>query len=431
MRKIILLSSFVFFGCQSIDFLSDFMDRFDHVPLRKFVATDSDFFPRFIDKIFPQTNTFELNHSSIDAANRDFSLIGLKRLTGDKNQVNEANLSWSADGVYLGYEEIGKKDRKILIRDLIGAYSHSVFLMPKKEDSLYSSIAGTDQFSFNAGLRWSLDSTHYAFMSNGGVGQFDIYLGAIGLEDRKISNSQSKDGFAVWSPTKKELVFVSGRSGNGDLYLLNVRNDTLKRITASKEPDLFPEWSPNGKEIVFTLRKGKVQQLFVIQKQEGVWSKNPMQLTALGTGVFRPVFSRDGSKIAFYTKNSQSHRYALAIAELNRKNGHSIKKIRIVSEDVVPDMTTGPAFSPDARYLFYVKNDLSQFNPIALYDFKKSKEELVDTKTQMNRDVKISKLGVLSFRAQVGAWDRVFIALTNTGHQFNTEIASNKRLAKK
>ena len=35
----------------------------------------------------------------------------------------------------------------------------------------------------------------------------------------------------------------------------------------------------------------------------------------------------------------------------------------------------------------------------------------------MNRDVVISKYGVLSFRAQDGVWDRVFVALTNQGIQ--------------
>ena len=37
--------------------------------------------------------------------------------------------------------------------------------------------------------------------------------------------------------------------------------------------------------------------------------------------------------------------------------------------------------------------------------------------TKMNRDVVISKYGVLSFRAQDGVWDRVFVALTNQGVQ--------------
>jgi len=35
----------------------------------------------------------------------------------------------------------------------------------------------------------------------------------------------------------------------------------------------------------------------------------------------------------------------------------------------------------------------------------------------MNRDILMSTLGVLSFRAQVGVWDRVFVALTNQGLQ--------------
>ena len=44
----------------------------------------------------------------------------------------------------------------------------------------------------------------------------------------------------------------------------------------------------------------------------------------------------------------------------------------------------------------------------------------------MNRDVMISRLGVLSFRAQDGAWDRVYLALTNQGYQLQQHFEKTR-----
>ncbi len=89
----------------------------------------------------------------------------------------------------------------------------------------------------------------------------------------------------------------------------------------------------------------------------------------------------------------------------------------IVARDVVVDLNTGPSWSPDSRKIFFVKHDPKLFNPIYGYDLFSGRQYVLETKTKMNRDILMSNLGVLSFRAQVGAWDRVFVALTNQGVQ--------------
>ena len=90
---------------------------------------------------------------------------------------------------------------------------------------------------------------------------------------------------------------------------------------------------------------------------------------------------------------------------------------QLVARDVVVDLNTGPAWTPDARKVIFVKRDPSLFNPIHAYDMYEGKTYYFRTNTKMNRDIMMSKLGVLSFRAQVGAWDKVFVALTNQGVQ--------------
>jgi Tol biopolymer transport system component len=96
----------------------------------------------------------------------------------------------------------------------------------------------------------------------------------------------------------------------------------------------------------------------------------------------------------------------------------------LIAEDVVIDLNTGPAWSPDSRKVFYVKHDVSVANPIYAYDIASGKSYLFNTNTRMNRDLLISRLGILSFRAQVGAWDRVFLALTNQGAQIQQPVVS-------
>jgi len=90
-------------------------------------------------------------------------------------------------------------------------------------------------------------------------------------------------------------------------------------------------------------------------------------------------------------------------------------------KNVIVDLNTGPAWSPDGQKLLFVKKDPQRFNPIHMYDLAKGQESMIKTGTKMNRDILMSPLGVLSFRAQVGAWDKVFIALTNQGRQLQPQ----------
>ena len=104
--------------------------------------------------------------------------------------------------------------------------------------------------SYNAGLRWSEDSTRFSFMSNGGVGEYNIYVGAVGSEEKIIAKSDSKEGFAAWNPSKSEIAFVSSRSGNGDIYLVDAHGVGLERLSQDDNVDIFPDWFPNGNAIV-------------------------------------------------------------------------------------------------------------------------------------------------------------------------------------
>ena len=54
----------------------------------------------------------------------NIKVIDVRKLNEENGQYNEANLSWSADGVYLGYEVIDSQKRQILVKDLGDNYSN-------------------------------------------------------------------------------------------------------------------------------------------------------------------------------------------------------------------------------------------------------------------------------------------------------------------
>jgi hypothetical protein len=420
-------------GCATVDewWNGSVTDADAGVPLTEFVAKDGDYFPPFIRKFFPGVSTFVQSYPSIEQARSDVALIEVKPLNERPATYNEANLSWSADGVYLGFEVVTDGFRKIMLKDLVGNFSRDLHVMPKGPNNFLDGMVIKSAHSYNAGLRWSRDSTRFAFMSNGGVGEYNIYVGAVGAEEKSIASSPTKDGYATWSPKTNEIAFVSSRSGSGDIYLVDLKTRSVDRLSSSPAVDIFPEWFPAGDRLVYSSGDALDHDLHVVErkKRHDRWGA-PWALTKWKRDDLRPTVSPDGQLVAFYSDSGEPDQNGVRIWNIHvlplipgKTYVESELAATVVAKDVVIDLNTGPAWSPDSRKLFFVKRDPGVANPIAGYDLFTGKSYLFKTQTRMNRDILMSKLGVLSFRAQVGVWDRVFVALTNQGLQLQDQGA--------
>lgn len=399
------------------------------VPLTEFNAKDGQYFPAFIAKFFPNADRFAKEYPTLAQARADVAMIEIKQLNPSDVKFNEANLSWSADGVYLGYEVLLDGFRKIMLKDLAGNFSRELQVIPKGPNNFLDGMVVKSAQSYNAGLRWSRDSTRFAFMSNGGVGEYNIYVGAVGAREKAIANSPTKDGYATWSPSTNEIAFVSGRSGNGDIYLVDLGSKDVSRLSDRPAVDIFPEWFPNGNRLVYSSGDALNHDLHVVDrvKRREPWSK-PLPLTDWHRDDLRPTVSPDGRYVAFYSDDGNgltedSRHWNILVVPYVPGKTYRASELRgmVVAKDVVIDLNTGPAWSPDSRKIFYVRRDPSVSNPIYAYDLFTGRSYVFKTKTRMNRDILMSKVGILSFRAQVGVWDRVFVALTNQGLQLQNE----------
>src|SRR5207245_5485694 len=54
------------------------------------------------------------------------------------------------------------------------------------------------------------------------------------------------------SPDGRTLVFVSTRSGNADVWTLDLGTHAVRNLTAHPSGDFRPAWSPDGQWIVFS-----------------------------------------------------------------------------------------------------------------------------------------------------------------------------------
>ena len=121
-------------------------------------------------------------------------------------------------------------------------------------------------------------------------------IGVDGRGLRVLASSRPGDNEPSWSPSGRQLV-VRGSSAGGlfDLYVIDARGRgrrVLLRTPRALERD--PSWSPDGRRIAFTSDRSGQIQIWTLDLR----TRRTRQLTR-GPAAFAPAFSPDGRRIAF------------------------------------------------------------------------------------------------------------------------------------
>lgn len=330
---------------------------------------------------------------------------------------NDSNPVWSPTGLFLTFERsIGdKKEIHIALAD--GTVFQTIYyqLSGGGQEMKFFFPGVVEDTSYNAGITWSPTEDRFVFMSNGGEGNYDLYLGELGGKaTTRLTNHREKDGQADWAPRTNNLVFVSGRTGSGDLYLLDAASRTLTRLTQGGKAYLYPQWSPEGKRIAMIHGSNENHDIYLIGDAARP-AETTRALTVWQHDDIRPVWSPNGKKIAFYSNYNAAGDpklwsiVVIAADGTDPAEGEGLAA-KVVAEDVIPDVERGPAWMPDSERIVYVKNDRQEYNPLYVVGVKDRVSALIKTDTKMNHDVTCSAAGTLAFRAQVNQWDRIYTA---------------------
>jgi Tol biopolymer transport system component len=329
---------------------------------------------------------------------------------------NDSNPVWSPRGTFIAFERsVGdKKEIHITLRD--GTLIQTVYFMlsesGKEMNFFFPGVS--EETSYNAGITWSPDEYRFVYMSNGGEGNYDIYVqDLVGGASVRLTNHKEKDGQAHWSPVGDRLVLVSGRTGSGDIYLLDLRTRVLKRLTQGGKTYLFPQWSPDGKRLVMMYGSNENHDILLISDVTKPMESLKM-LTTWPNDDLRPIWSPDGEKIAFYSNYNLAGDpkiwsiVVIAADGSDPTDGEGLAA-KVVAMDVIADVEVGPAWMPDSSRILFVKNARQEYNPIYIADLKEKTIMPLKTDTKMNHDVTCSVDGMIAFRAQVDQWDQIHV----------------------
>jgi len=122
-----------------------------------------------------------------------------------------------------------------------------------------------------------------------------------GTNQRPLDLESETIGWApAWSPVRNEIVFVSDRDGDSDLYLVQLETSVVTPLTLNSLQDERPAWSPDGDQIVYMGAKTSTtlfdpDEIYVVSRLGGEAS----QLTDNLDGDITPTWSNDGHWIAF------------------------------------------------------------------------------------------------------------------------------------
>ncbi len=110
--------------------------------------------------------------------------------------------------------------------------------------------------NINGGLAaLSPDGTKVVYVT-GQSGNEDIWLvNTDGTNRQQITSHEGRDYWPRWSPDGNMIAFESERSGNFDIWTYNFTTQKFVQITNHPADDRMGDWSPCGKSMVFNSKR--------------------------------------------------------------------------------------------------------------------------------------------------------------------------------
>ncbi len=283
---------------------------------------------------------------------------------------------------------------------------------------------------------------YFAFVSAGGVNNHDIYIGSIGSNKfTRLTFDPEVDDNPRWTPDGKGLVFVSARTGDGDIYYINdvtkffdsfpskEPRSAFERLTTTRGEEIFPFFSPNGRFLAFTIRTSgdKKRGQFTIALMDFKENRKiKIFNNKIANNKSHPSWSFDGNFVAYQISNDLKDR-VVDIGVLQLKidpQGHLVEmadlqgKTPKIAENVYPSSYSGPTWLPGSRALIYAKREAARMNPLEVVNLEKWLYEpnyvraTIVTTSSIHRDVYcLPNHPIVVFAGQEGVDFQIFASL--------------------
>lgn len=186
-----------------------------------------------------------------------------------------------------------------------------------------------------------------------------------GKSARRATANTFYEADPSWSPDSQSLVFVSERSGNSDLWLLQRSGETTQ-LTNDSAADSQPAWSPDGRTVLFVSSRSEGARLdrsvfYGYSFGGDIWSVPAFggDAVLLVSDGYNPSWSPDGERFAFDSSRDGPRRIWTA-----SKEGRVEKELSAGDSDLAAHIR--PAWSPGGEWLVFERQPGSQASAAAL-----------------------------------------------------------------
>ncbi len=201
----------------------------------------------------------------------------------------------------------------------------------------------------------SPNGTEIAFVSGG-----DIWtVASSGGEARLLVSHTANEMRPLYSPDGKYLAFISTRTGNGDIYILEMQTGALTRLTFDDGGDDLHAWSADGKYIYFSTNSQDISGMRDVLRIKATGGTAMPVSDHRYMNEFYAAPSPDGKTLAFAARGfgvfqwwrlGRSHLDESEIWLLNEAD----KKYTKLAEKGAKQLW--PMWSADGKTLYYVSD---------------------------------------------------------------------------
>ena len=263
--------------------------------------------------------------------------------------------AWSQDGSKLAYE-VNYHDKKVIelhVYDALQRTERRIRPLNRGQSSLTQGFDVARE-SVAHEVSWAPTSIgRFVYSASTDGHDYDLFIDGSG----PVAPAPGTDGGPAWSPSGRSIAFTSARSGEGDLYVLDVDriDGPPKQLTSKADTsELFAAWSPIGKSLAYVSHSRQGDNLYVI---DNIDKPDARRITFWEGTQTRPSWSPDGKLIAFYSNHESSTRFDLSIVPAAGGEPTRLANGVVMS-------THGPNWTPDGRSIVFVKDDDARYDPL-------------------------------------------------------------------